>query len=344
MDIRTGRRAATLFFSVLAFMALAISLSVAFPTPAQAQACGGQNQRPCTIFERIPSCNAGLVENFATNRCVAQRRAPVAPVCGGNNQRPCLITERIPSCNAGLVEDFGANRCVRRANCGAQDQRPCLLTERIPSCDAGLAENFLSNTCVVTGPDHLRQQAEQVLRDLRPLLNAALAVASCQSMTTQRELIRRMLDGQDLPSLQDLLLRDPCLERLRQAALSGGYNTFTIGLGGGLQLGLGVNTEIGVAFDVRDANPPRLFATVGYASGWGASVGGDFVMSFYRARNASIIGDGHGFLFSGSALAGGGAAIWYDYQGRLAGASAFASVGAGGNVGVYNRVTTVMLD
>jgi hypothetical protein len=37
------------------------------------QACGGDGERPCTLIERIPSCNTGLVENFLTNRC--QRRA-----------------------------------------------------------------------------------------------------------------------------------------------------------------------------------------------------------------------------------------------------------------------------
>jgi len=340
MGIRIGQRAARfLAFSAAAIAAAAI-LSSATAIPAQAQACGRENQRPCTIFERVPSCNRGLVENFATNRCVAQRRAPA---CGGNNQRPCLVTERVPSCNPGLVEDFGANRCVARARCGAQDQRPCLVTERIPSCNSGLAENFLSNTCVAAGPDHLRRQADQALRDLRPLLNGAIAAAYCQSLVAQIDRLRMLLNSRDVPGLDDLVRRDPCLTRLRQAALSGGYSTFTLGLGGGLQLGIGVNAEIGVAFDAHLRNPPRIFTTTGFSSGWGANVGNDFIVSFYRAHNTRIAGDSQGFLYSGSVLAGGGAAIWYDYQGRLTGASAFVSRALGGNVGVYNRVRTVMV-
>lgn len=32
--------------------------------------CGANNQRPCNVWERIPSCNKGLVENFLAHRCV----------------------------------------------------------------------------------------------------------------------------------------------------------------------------------------------------------------------------------------------------------------------------------
>ncbi|MDH3665110.1 MAG: hypothetical protein OEU92_34695, partial [Alphaproteobacteria bacterium] len=38
--------------------------------------CGGEGQRPCTITERIPSCNIGLVEDFAQGRCVATADTP----------------------------------------------------------------------------------------------------------------------------------------------------------------------------------------------------------------------------------------------------------------------------
>jgi hypothetical protein len=35
-----------------------------------AVSCGGRNQRPCLVVERIPSCDQGLREDFGTNRCV----------------------------------------------------------------------------------------------------------------------------------------------------------------------------------------------------------------------------------------------------------------------------------
>jgi hypothetical protein len=84
-----------------------VQLSTA--TPASAANCGAPNQRPCKVWERIPSCNKGLVENFRLGRCVQ----PARIVCGALNQRPCKVTERIPSCDPQLKEDFSRNRCVR---------------------------------------------------------------------------------------------------------------------------------------------------------------------------------------------------------------------------------------
>lgn len=65
--------------------------------------CGALDQRACTVGERIPSCDAGLVE--FEGFCRARG------ACGGLDQRPCTVIERIPSCDAGLVEAKGA--CIR---------------------------------------------------------------------------------------------------------------------------------------------------------------------------------------------------------------------------------------
>ena len=42
---------------------------IVFPDVVQVQ-CGAVNMRPCKLWERIPSCESGLKEDFATNRCV----------------------------------------------------------------------------------------------------------------------------------------------------------------------------------------------------------------------------------------------------------------------------------
>jgi hypothetical protein len=143
---------------------------------AHAAACGALNQRPCKVFERVPSCNRGLVEDFRHGRCIAKPAGrPVPPhmakpnkpppQCGALNQRPCRVNERIPSCNAGLVEDFRHGRCIAKAvprpvpphmakpnkpppQCGALNQRPCRVNERIPSCNAGLVEDFRHGRCI----------------------------------------------------------------------------------------------------------------------------------------------------------------------------------------------------
>jgi hypothetical protein len=128
---------------------------------ASAAACGGLNQRPCKVFERIPSCNRGLVEDLRHGRCIAKAKRSQRPLrCGALNQRPCRVNERVPSCNRGLVEDLRHGRCIAKAkpkpvlphvgrpiirpapkpHCGALNQRACKVTERVPSCDRGLVE------------------------------------------------------------------------------------------------------------------------------------------------------------------------------------------------------------
>jgi len=130
----------------------AVILGLAVPdSPAQAQApCGGADQRPCTVFERVPSCDSGMKEDFLKGKCVK-----MATPCGAVGQRPCLIVERVLSCDPGSYEDIGQNLCVKKTPCGAAGERPCRIDERIPSCDKGLVEDFGKGTCVVQG-DFLR--------------------------------------------------------------------------------------------------------------------------------------------------------------------------------------------
>ena len=121
--------------------------SILLSGPAYAAKCGAANQRPCKVWERIPSCNRGLKENFRYNRCVSAR-----VTCGRTNGRPCKVWERIPSCNRGLVEDFARNRCIKKAVCGALGGKPCTVLQRIPSCNRGLKEDFGKNRCVRLRP------------------------------------------------------------------------------------------------------------------------------------------------------------------------------------------------
>ncbi|MCC2098737.1 MAG: hypothetical protein KDJ29_17730 [Hyphomicrobiales bacterium] len=131
---------------------------------AKAASCGALNQRPCKIFERIPSCNAGLYEDFRQGRCLSRTRPAPRPVprrvvCGGLNQRPCKIWERVPSCHGGLYEDIRRGLCLartvpaprpapRRVVCGGLNQRPCKVWERVPSCNGGLYEDFRRGLCL----------------------------------------------------------------------------------------------------------------------------------------------------------------------------------------------------
>ena len=178
--------------------------------PAQARSCGANNQRPCTIFERIPSCDKGLYEDFKKNRC--RKKAVPGKDCGRANQRPCTIIERIPSCNKGLVEDFSKNRCVKKAvpgkDCGRANQRPCTIVERIPSCNQGMVEDFSKNLCVkkaVPGVDCGNEnQRPCTIVERIPSCNANLkedfAKGICVSVPCGKELGRPCTIVERIPS------------------------------------------------------------------------------------------------------------------------------------------------
>ena len=111
-----------------ALVLLSLGLLLLWPSVGAAQPCGADGQRPCKVWERIPSCNRGLVEDFAKGRCVTprpkSRPQPAAkpPSCGREGQRPCLVTERIPSCDRGLVEDIARGRCIALAAPGSTNR------------------------------------------------------------------------------------------------------------------------------------------------------------------------------------------------------------------------------
>lgn len=103
--------------------ALSLLLLGFLASPAQAQACGGLNQRACCISERATACNAGLLDvakgeypdacrtiigAFPAGTCLPFP-APMITACGGEGQRNCCLGERLGlTCDAGLEEQTDA--------------------------------------------------------------------------------------------------------------------------------------------------------------------------------------------------------------------------------------------
>ena len=58
---------------LLALFAAAMTFTLSADAGAQQRKCGAEGQRPCKIWERIPSCNKGLKEHFRLGMCVGPR-------------------------------------------------------------------------------------------------------------------------------------------------------------------------------------------------------------------------------------------------------------------------------
>lgn len=144
---------------------LSCSAGTCYTTTFPAQ-CGRKDQRACTIFEFIPSCQSGLVERLyqGTSYCREIDSDGYPTICGGTGERPCVISEKTPSCKAGNYEyPLGANCQALDSDgypafCGDDLEAPCTLDLQVllgvTSCKAGLQEvGFPSGICYALDSD-----------------------------------------------------------------------------------------------------------------------------------------------------------------------------------------------
>ena len=301
-------------------------------SPAYAATCGAANQRPCKVWERIPSCNKGLKEDFKKNRCVRPRK-PRPPRCGALNQRPCKVWERVPSCNRGLVENFKRGRCERpkRLNCGAQNQRPCKVWERVPSCNKGLVENFARGRCekpkplscgdlnkapcklwervpscnnglvenfalgkCVKGPHHREfQLANKKLAEISSVIAQQLNIANRLANTAA---IIQALQRKDKAALARAVKR---FIAPRPLLLPGGerLRTVSVGIGSNVKLLVGGSGSAGFALDLTNLHrSPAVYPyfSADYGVNLAVAAGGDLDLGFWSCQANKIGGKAWG--------------------------------------------------
>ncbi len=258
--------------------------------------CGRKNQRPCKVWERIPSCNKDLVEDFKKGRCVA--KAVPGRDCGRANQRPCTILERIPSCNTNLKEDFGKGICVA-VNCGKKYGRPCTVVERIPSCDSGLVEDFLKGKCVPSADSERHRIAGEKLKEIGGFVASKVGFATQVANNPQ---VRESLNSEDKTSVARVVNASGAGEK----QMPDGYllRTLTVGATvGGKVLFVGTSGGAGAAIDFKGERPAYAYATGDYSFGPGLAAGGGIDVGFWVCQNNKIGGDSWGVEFGVDDLA-----------------------------------------
>ena len=155
---------------LLVFIAISTIGSIVVDRDAQAQACGGDGQRACCLFEApFGACMAGLLEiPGCTGDCTCSSGAQassscVLPTpCGGSGQRACCFGESgFGACEAGLIENAFPNAgfctnlpgtqsssiCLPPTSCGGANERACCAGEAgFGACQTGLVEEPVANT------------------------------------------------------------------------------------------------------------------------------------------------------------------------------------------------------
>lgn len=319
-------------------LALGVLLTLLLPQSAAAQSCGAENQRPCKIWERVPSCNAGLVERPIGVRCVRQTTAaprPAPPSCGASGQRACTVVERIPSCNANLIEVSG--RCEP---CGAEGQRACPVTVRVPSCNTGLIEDLARGRCIkpTTGFDRLRADAEAWARRIAPLADDIyFAFGPMASSAANVRLIYELSQVRNAAEMQRVVESQRRTQLIYEALRRSGFSTMTVGGSFGGSVGYGRFVEGGVSLDVTRRAPGVAYAADFESGGLQVSSGLELVVSAFQDRNACIGGRAIGIGGSFDVGQGYGLIMWFDFSNdRFLGFSVnmgLLSVGGGGFAG-----------
>lgn len=304
----------------------AATLILACAPEAQAGQCGGENQRPCTIFERIPSCDKGLYEDFGKGKCLRPKPqpAPRKPVCGGPNQRPCKIWERVPSCDKGLVEDFAKGKCVANTD------------------------------------DELRKQAKAVAARSADHQRTLSGIRNCMNQPARRNRFKSTVDKRDLAASVKIV--DECVSaqtasRLRTAprglAMAPGdgsankcaaayFNSLSIGIGAGGMVLAGVAGDFGIVIDLNGKRNARFYTSGEYSFGIGASVGADIIVGLSRDVLKPGVNDNLSVVAAGKYVLGGAFAVVFNYgdpfrEDVFNGFAVSGGLGAGFEVGTIHK-------
>lgn len=300
----------------LAICLTLLGLSLMAPAPALAANCGANNQRPCKLWEGVPSCNSGLYEDFGKGLCL--RKAVPGRDCGRAGQRPCLVVERIPSCNKGLVEDFLKNRCVRDLDA---ERRALAIA---------LAEGSAA---------HQRTMGQ---------------ILGCMSDPQRRSGFDRAVQGKDLESAERIA--SACVSPQAKASLRAAprglaratsraaaekfFNSLSIGVGMGVMIGVGTAGDLGIVIDLNGTVPARFYTSGEWSHGLGVSVGADLIVGVSRDRVAPAISDNISVVAAGKFLGGAGLAVIFDNNGDPQNNGAFNGFSASGGVGVGAQIGT----
>lgn len=266
---------------------------------AVAGKCGGENQRPCTVLERVPSCNSGLVENFQLKRCVkkSQPKPKPAPDCGGEGKRPCLVTERVPSCDGGLVEDFAVNRCVK-----PKDGSANVAAKQASAEFEAFARRFVSEN---------EKVAKALTAFAQGLTNGPTARYFTQGgfeRDVKAQKVAEIMQNIDLAPLRR------SLEGVRAHLPM----TVTIGVVVEGGVGIGGSMELGLAIDISpQGGPAVLYRTFGVNAGLITGGSASVAVAFYMPRPRDIVGEARGFSFAAGrsvfqgASVGGSLGLWF---------------------------------
>lgn len=247
------------------------------------RACGGPGQRACPKLETGYPCRGDRYAPDGRGICVA---------CGGLNQPACRAMKKGRQCQQWTTETNGYCR-----PCGDDGQQACKVTDRGDTCKPGMKRK-LNGTCVMSIEELTRRAALAKFDDLgMETINQTALFARDASENESLKSSMQNEDGNIPTDVPD-----------NQACAGDDHKTWTLAVGAGAQVIVGVDGEVGGAFRCSEHGPGKdmkWYSSGAVAIGPGVGVDGGVTVGMWMADFNQLRGKSHGYVFDLVDLAGG---------------------------------------
>lgn len=254
--------------------------------------------------------------------------------CGGVNQKACPALKKGPQCNQWLAK---VKKICRP--CGGLHQKACPVLKKGKPCKPGL--KWKLGKCVKkvakgNFKTRILQNARRTSTRLKPLIRKiGQVIKTLNKNKTFADIRSAFKTGR--PDKAARIVQRLKKQIGKRALLKAGFRTLTLGISSNAGVGVAFARETGVAADVNERLPAKLFVSKTWSGGVQAMVGNDVVISAYSDNNNRINGKSWAAIGSFDVGSGLGLVIYYDKKTfepkGLTVAIGAGSVGGGGAVG-----------
>ena len=256
-------------------------------------ACGKQGQRPCLIVERVPSCNAGLAEDFIANKCVNTAVAlclGVVRMANGAKGAVEAMTKLVKN-TPGLKQAFDDQK--KEQSSGSSETK----NKKKGIMDKLFAEAKEASNEIIA----VKEVADKALKNVGKIRKSLLREKFCTMTPEEGKKLLAELDLKPVKLFKKASIlddiRNPFIGVAHAAKPKTFYMSYAAGIAGGV--GLGGTFELSLATDYD--KHIGSFVSIGPAAVSNATIGASVNVGFYWRTN---INDFRGWGF-GMGVAGG---------------------------------------
>lgn len=235
--------------------------------------CGGENERACPVLVSGTVCESGLGKFDG-----------YCKPCGSLNQRACPAIEVGRQCEAWTTQRDGYCK-----PCGTVETGACRVTDKGKACQDGL-EWTVSGQCKMTEKAALKAQAiadfeAMGTETIQTFVNSAVSLR-------ENEDYAESLDDSD----EDSPPAPPGVRCVGQD-----HQSYTVGVVGGAQLGIGVSGEVGAGFRCTSTpglgNDSKWYSGGAVSYGFQANAEAGVTLGMWKSEVNQLRGKVHGWTF-----------------------------------------------